>query len=52
MDRAGRRIGESIKDSLASWRKEERAAESDQDWDELGRKIEERIREEMKKNRD
>lgn len=52
LDRAGRRIGESIKDSLASWRKEERAAESDQDWDELGRKIEERIREEMKKNRD
>jgi hypothetical protein len=48
-DRVGRQVGESIKDSLASWRKEERAAESDQDWDELGRKIEERIREEMKK---
>jgi hypothetical protein len=50
-DRVGRQIGDSIKDSVASWRKEERAAESDQDWDELGRKIEERIREEMKKAR-
>jgi len=48
-DRVGRQVGESIKESVASWRKEERAAESDQDWDELGRKIEERIREEMKK---
>jgi hypothetical protein len=48
-DKVGRQVGESIKESVASWRKEERAAESDRDWDELGRKIEERIREEMKK---
>ena len=51
-DRVGRQIGDSVKDGLASWRKQERPAESDQDWDELGRKIEERIREEMKKNRE
>jgi hypothetical protein len=51
-DKVGRHIGDSVKDGLASWRKQERPAESDQDWDELGRKIEERIREEMKKARD
>ncbi|MBN2464573.1 hypothetical protein JXD38_02975 [candidate division WOR-3 bacterium] len=48
-DRVGRQIGDSIKEGLASWRKEERATDSD--WDELGRKIEERIREEMRKAR-
>jgi hypothetical protein len=51
-DKVGHQIGDSIKESVASWRKQERPAESDQDWDELGRKIEERIREEMKKKRD
>jgi hypothetical protein len=51
-DQVGRHIGDSVKDGLASWRTQERPAESDQDWDELGRKIEERIREEMKKNRE
>jgi hypothetical protein len=51
-DRVGRHIGDSVKDGLASWRAQERPAESDQDWDELGRKIEQRIREEMKKNRE
>lgn len=50
-DKVGRHIGDSVKDGLASWRKQERPAESDQDWDELGRKIEERIREEMKRAR-
>jgi len=51
-DRVGRHIGDSVKEGLASWRSQERPAESDQDWDELGRKIEERIREEMRKNRE
>jgi hypothetical protein len=51
-DRVGRHIGDSVKEGLASWRTQERPAESDQDWDELGRKIEQRIREEMKKNRE
>ena len=51
-EKVGRQVGDSIKESLTSWRKEERAHESDQDWDELGRTIEERIREEMKKARD
>ncbi len=51
-DRVGRHVGESVKEGLASWRTQERPAESDRDWDELGRKIEERIREEMKKHRD
>jgi len=50
-DKVGRQVGDSIRDSVASWRKQERPAESDQDWDELGRKIEERIREEMRKAR-
>ncbi len=49
-DKVGRQIGDSIKEGVASWRKEERA-DSDRDWDELGRKIEERIREEMRKAR-
>ncbi len=48
-DKVGREVGDSIKEGLASWRKEERATDSD--WDELGRKIEERIREEMRKAR-
>jgi hypothetical protein len=48
-DKVGRQVGDSIKEGLASWRKEERATDSD--WDELGRKIEERIREEMRKAR-
>lgn len=47
-DKVGRHIGDSVRDGLASWRKQERPAESDQDWNELGRKIEERIREEFK----
>lgn len=51
-DRVGRHVGDSVKEGLASWRTQERPAESDRDWDELGRKIEERIREEMRKNRD
>ena len=50
-DKVGRQIGDSVKEGLASWRKQERPAESDADWDELGRKIEERVREEMKKAR-
>ena len=48
-DKIGWQIGKGINESVASWRKEERPADSDRDWDELGRKIEERIREEMKK---
>ena len=51
-DKVGRHIGGSVKEGLASWRKEERPSVSDRDWEELGRKIEERIREEMKKNRE
>jgi len=49
-DRIGRSIGDSVRAGLASWREQERQAESDRDWDELGRKIEERIRAEMKKH--
>ena len=48
-EKVGWRIGRSVNESVASWRKEERPSDSDRDWEELGRKIEERIREEMKK---
>ncbi|MEO0077556.1 MAG: hypothetical protein ABIK86_00955 [candidate division WOR-3 bacterium] len=47
-ERIGRSIGDGIRAGLSSWRSEQNTAPSEPDWDELGRRIEQRVREELR----
>ncbi len=47
-ERVGRSIGDGIREGLEAWRRERRAEPSEPEWDELGRRIEQRVREELK----